>query len=95
MTTNVGARRLRHELSAILDRVWNGESFEITDRGKPVARLVPLAGRDDPWERLVDDGKVRPASRPLHPLSPPAPVPNLRMTISKALAEQRDEPHLP
>ena len=93
--TNVGARRLRHELSAILDRVWNGETFEITDRGKPVARLVPLAERDDAWARLISDGKVRPATRPLHPLSLPVAIPNLSMTISEALAEQKDESHLP
>ena len=92
---SVGTRRLRHELSAILDRVWNGESFEITDRGKPVARLVPLLERENTWKRLIADGKIRPATRPLHPLSVPAAIPSLRMTISEALAEQQDESHLP
>ena len=91
----VGARRLRHELSDILKRVWEGESFEITDRGKPVARLVPLPERESLWDRLVADGKIIPASRPFHPLPKPIRVRNPKMTISEALELQRDDSRLP
>jgi len=93
----VGARQLRHELSAILERVWNGECFEITDRGKPVARLVPLEEREDIWERLIADGRVIPAKRPLHPLPKPMKLRHPAMTIEEALEIQRGyvEPDLP
>lgn len=94
--TKVGARQLRHGLSAILERVWAGESFEVTDRGRPVARLVPLEERADLWGRLVADGRVIPAKRPLHPLPEPIRLHRARITISKALELQRDEtPRLP
>ena len=40
-----------------------GESIEITDRGRAVARLVPISG--DPWEDLVSAGEVVEATRPM------------------------------
>jgi prevent-host-death family protein len=87
----VGARELRHDLSSILGRVWNGESFEVTDRGKPVARLVPVAGRETLLERLIADGRVRPPTRPLHPLPEPLVIENPLMTSEEALALERAE----
>ncbi len=94
--TKVGARQLRHGLSAILDRVWEGETFEITERGTPVARLVPLPEREELWDRLIADGKVVPARKPLHPLPRPLQLRKLETTISEALELQRDEsPRLP
>lgn len=86
---SVGVRELRHALSAILARVWNGESLEVTDRGKPVARIVPIPERATLLDRLVADGVVTPARRPLHPLPEPIEVKDPVMTISEALEEQR------
>lgn len=36
----------KNQLSALLDRVRHGESVLVTDRGRPVARLEPIAGAD-------------------------------------------------
>jgi len=55
----IGVRELRQNASRYLERVVRGESLEITDRGRPVARLVPL-GRDG-WTDLVSSGRVIPA----------------------------------
>lgn len=38
--------RLKASLSEYLDRVRAGEELVVTDRGRPVAKIVPL-GRDD------------------------------------------------
>lgn len=38
----IGVRELRQNASRYLEEVAAGESFEITDRGHPVARLVPI-----------------------------------------------------
>lgn len=38
----VGIRKVKNELSRYLGRVKAGETFTITERGVPVARLVPL-----------------------------------------------------
>jgi prevent-host-death family protein len=52
----IGVRELRQNASRYLARVERGENFEITDRGRPVARLVPI--RSDLWERLLASGQV-------------------------------------
>jgi len=46
-----------------MEEVAAGESIEITDRGRPVARLVPVTG--DPWQDLVSAGDVVLTARPL------------------------------
>lgn len=40
---SVGVRELRQSASELLDRVAStGDSIEITNHGRPVARLVPI-----------------------------------------------------
>lgn len=58
-----GIRDLRDHLSRYLERVQSGEELTVTDRGRPVARLVPLA-RLSPFERLVADGVIERAASP-------------------------------
>ena len=41
MPENIEARELKAGLSEILDRVRAGEVFTITERGEPVADLLP------------------------------------------------------
>lgn len=38
----VGVRHLKAHLSACLDRVAAGERLIVTDRGRPVAQIVPI-----------------------------------------------------
>jgi prevent-host-death family protein len=59
----IGVRELRQHASKYLEEVAAGESIEITDRGHPVARLVPITS--DPWEGLISAGEVVKAVRPL------------------------------
>ncbi|WP_368502474.1 type II toxin-antitoxin system Phd/YefM family antitoxin [Actinomyces sp.] len=40
--TTIPHRELRNDSAAILRRVEAGESFEITNNGRPVAELVPI-----------------------------------------------------
>ncbi len=40
----IGAFEAKNTLGGLLDRVERGEEITITRRGKPVARLAPLAG---------------------------------------------------
>jgi len=41
----VGAFEAKNTLGSLLDRVEQGEEIVITRHGKPVARLIPNAGR--------------------------------------------------
>ena len=43
----IGAYEAKTHLPRLLDRVARGESLTITRHGKPVARLVPVAGDRD------------------------------------------------
>jgi prevent-host-death family protein len=60
----IGVRELRQHASKYLEEVAAGVSIEITDRGHPVARLVPIAS--DLWESLVNAGEVVKAVRPMN-----------------------------
>lgn len=60
----IGVRELRQHASRYLEEVAGGESIEITDRGHPIARLVPITG--DPWKDLVNAGEVVRAARPMN-----------------------------
>ena len=44
---SIGASEAKTHLAQLLDRVARGESLTITRHGKPVARLVPVAGDRD------------------------------------------------
>jgi prevent-host-death family protein len=84
------------KLSALLERVKAGEEVTITDRGKPVARIVPLAGTDVDWderlERLERQGVI---TRPKRPLEPgwlrSRPLVKSRASVLEALLEERRE----
>lgn len=85
----VGIRELREDLSRIVRRVQRGEVWEVTDRGRPVARLVPAGPPAGPLAELVETGKVRPA-RARGPLPEPLDLPS-RMTSEEAIALLRGE----
>jgi len=86
----VGVRELRQNLSVYLRRVRQGETLEVTERGEPVARLVPLSPGGSVVARLIAEGKARPPKRPWSTLGQPLET-GAPLTISEALAEQRAE----
>jgi prevent-host-death family protein len=89
---SLGIRALKINASAIVRRVAAGESFTVTDRGRPVARLVPWAA-DSVVERLIADGHaVAPvADGDLLDLATIPPAPGVPLP-SRLLAElRRDE----
>lgn len=59
----IGVRELRQHASKYLEEVAAGEAIEITDRGHPVARLVPITS--DPWTDLINAGEVVKAGSPM------------------------------
>lgn len=92
MAERVGVRELRQNLSRWLRRVERGESFEVTDRGTPVALLSPLAPANSALARLVAQGRIARVGRGnLADLGPPPPTPPGEMTLSEALEELRED----
>lgn len=89
--SSVGVRELRQRASELLRRVEQGETIEITDRGRPIAVLGPLP-EGSPLERLRAAGEVDEAALDLGDLPAPLPLAPGVTQPSAALAElRRDE----
>ena len=73
----VGIRELKDNASALIRRVTAGEAITVTDRGRAVARIVPLRGEDDWWDRMADEGRLIPARRDLIEVLRENPAPPL------------------
>lgn len=82
----VGIRELRAHLSQYVRRAQGGEEIVVTDRGLPVARLLPASG-ERALDRLIRLGLVEPAPTKGR-VEPPEPVP-ARRTVSDLVADQR------
>lgn len=88
--TSVGVRELRQRASELLRRVQAGEAFEITDRGRPVAVLGPIA--EDPLQRLRAAGDLATAQRALDDLPAPLkPAPGAELPSATLARLRRDE----
>lgn len=85
----VGVRELKQNASAVLERVRNGQSVEVTDRGRPIALIVPIPGPEDEIGRLIAEGLATPANGNLSDLPAPIRLPQGRLLPSEALAELR------
>jgi prevent-host-death family protein len=62
-SATIGVRELRDHLSSYLDEVKAGGELVVTERGRPIARLIP-ASAGSRLERLISEGVVTPPSRP-------------------------------
>jgi prevent-host-death family protein len=71
---SVGVRELRQRASELLRLVEQGETIEITDHGRPVARLAPLP-TGTPLEQLRAAGELDQASADLDDLPDPMTLP--------------------
>jgi prevent-host-death family protein len=81
----VGVRELRNNLSRYLDRVQAGDEVVVTDRGRAIARVLPMSG-ERTIDRLIAQGLVTPARQPKQPSSRPITTPG---TVSDLVADQR------
>jgi prevent-host-death family protein len=92
-TKTVGIRELRQNLSRYVERVKDGETLTVTERGREVARLVPSHPDVSPgYLRLAErfgatipKGDLVETSKKLPPLPNPAPA----GTADAILAEGR------
>lgn len=80
-----GIRELRDHLSRYLERVQAGEEVVVTDRGRAIARVLPIDG-ERTIDRLIREGRVTPAKQRKRSL--PIPL-KTKGTVSDLVAEQR------
>ena len=83
----VGIRELRQNATAVLRRVAAGETVEVTDRGRAVARIVPMheASR---LEQLQAEGRASGAVGDLLDVKPISRITG-KPPLSKILADMR------
>lgn len=87
----VGVRELRQNLSVYLRRVRRGETLEVTERGRPVAILQPIAAPDDAIAALEARGvPVRRGRGNLAALPAPAKL-QLDRPVSDVLQDLRED----
>jgi prevent-host-death family protein len=90
MENTTGIRELKEQLSANIRRVKAGETIVITDRGKPVGRLVPYsASLADKLEVMKEIGFINWSGQPLPPLEPTVQNESEQL-VSDLLLEDRE-----
>lgn len=92
---SIGA--LKEHLSRFLDAVKAGEEIVVTERGRPIARLAPVGGKEkneERLQRLVRAGLARP---PLGKLSKdfwtqPRPKDDAGRSLTVLIEERAESP---
>jgi prevent-host-death family protein len=86
----IGVREIRQDASIILARVEEGEEFIITNRGVPVARLLPIDVDDNALiEEMIANGDILEADGNLWDL----PLPTFKVkgkSATQQLIEERE-----
>ena len=81
---------LKTQLDSVLRDVEDGETVRITSQGRAVAEFAPAESAEEQWQRMIDEGKITPASGSL-PKNPPAPRKTGRSASAIILAEREEE----
>jgi prevent-host-death family protein len=88
----IGVRELNQHTSRVIDRVKRGIVVEVTERGRPVARVVPVAATPAQGllERLVAEGRAQAPTVSGPPPMPPV-IGDPTIDVGAAIAAARDE----
>ena len=86
MTARVGIRELRQNAGTVIRRAAAGETIEVTDRGRPVAKIVPLRAASV-LDQMIAEGRATRARGNLLDHKPHPPIPG--KSLSEILTEMR------
>lgn len=88
---SIGIREAKIQLSKLLKNVQKGMEVIITDRGRPVGKIVPISEEslslEERIHKLESQGWIEPKKR-IKPLPPPIPLPD--EIAQKYLQENRE-----
>lgn len=85
---DIGIRDLKARLSEHLDRVAHGEVITVTSRGRRVAQIVPILGRDSLDRGLAEGWVTRQVERPPEPVLRQRPLPGT-LTTTELISKDR------
>jgi prevent-host-death family protein len=87
----IGIRELKSKLSECVREVRNGGTIVVTERGRPVARIIADASSlDERLEVLANAGRILWSGRRLKPTMPVARVRGSRKTVADLISESRE-----
>ena len=93
-STNVGIRDAKTHLSKYLKMIQGGNEIILTDRGKPVAKIVPIQAEDMPLlariKRLEDKGLIEALPAEARKGKLPLPIPVSDNIAQRYLREDRE-----
>jgi prevent-host-death family protein len=86
----------KNGLSALIDSLKGGAPVLIVDRGRPVARLEPVTGREEGGQsgrlsRLIRDGVLRPRRTSAPQSVFGTPPPRVKASAVELLIDERRE----
>jgi prevent-host-death family protein len=91
---SVTVSELNRQTAKVLERVKAGESLEVSEYGRPVARLLPAAPTTGVplLDRLIAQGRALPASNPGSiPPTPPRDERDDGVSLGVTLAQMRED----
>ena len=89
LVETIGIRELRQNASVWVAKAKAGVTIQITDRGRPVARLVPLTPAEHARDKLIAECQLIPAAAPRVALSTADLIEG--PSLSSVLDEQRSD----
>ena len=87
----IGIRELNQQTSHYIAKVKAGETIEVTDHGRPVARLVPAPRGSDLLDELIAAGRVRPATVDPGALGPPPVIGDPSINLAEEIEAMRED----
>ena len=88
----VGVRELKTRLGTYLQRVRQGQTVIVTDRGEPIAELRPLETATDADAVLANLDAAGAVTRPTRPTLPPfRPITSRGGSATAAVVADRDD----
>ena len=85
----VGIRALKQNASAVVADAGAGETVTITDRGRPVAKLIPLSASE--LDTMVAARQARSPKRSLADLGDPPRRRRGQQALTAVLSDMRDD----
>lgn len=86
----VSVTELNQQTAKVLDRVKNGESLDVKEHGRSIARIVPILANASIIDRLVSEGRAVAATSTDALFAPVPPAPPGAVSLSDTLQHARD-----
>jgi len=85
---SIGIRELKQNASEVISKVARGKHLIVTDRGRPVAQLIPL--QKSRIDDLIESGQLSPPSSKIEDLPNPERV-SKGVSLAQLIIDDRNQ----